>query len=133
MGRNVREQFRYDQRARSSGGRDRTRFAQRRRDARARQRPRSSPGACRSQKRAAAEPLARAATASIENPFSALDREGFRALASRLDINAAFLSKLRDRNIDPVTIPGEYCRHVAEEMDEDIEIMAAHLYAPRGK
>jgi len=83
-----------------------------------------------SQKRAAAEPPARAATASIQNPFSALDREGFRALAARLDINAAFLSKLRDRNIDPVTIPPGYYRRVAEEMDEDIEIMTAHLYAP---
>lgn len=83
-----------------------------------------------SQKQAAAEPPARAATASIQNPFSALDREGFRALVSRLDINAAFLSKLRDRNIDPVTIPRGYCRHVAEEMDEDIETMTSHLYAP---
>lgn len=83
-----------------------------------------------SQTRAAAEPPARAATASITNPFSALDRGGFRALASRLDINAAFLSKLRDRNLDPVTIPRGYCRHVAEAMDEDIEIMTAHLYAP---
>jgi len=83
-----------------------------------------------SQKRAAAEPPARAATASIQNPFSALDREGFRKLASRLDINAAFLSKLRDRSIDPITIPRGYSRHVAEEMDEDIEVMSAHLYAP---
>lgn len=83
-----------------------------------------------SQKRAAAEPPARAVTASIQNPFSSRDRAGFRALASQLDINAAFLSKLRDRNIDPATIPRGYCRHIAEEMDEDIETMAAHLYAP---
>jgi hypothetical protein len=83
-----------------------------------------------SQKRAAADSPVRAATASIQNPFSALDREGFRGLASRLDINAAFLSKLRDRNIDPITIPGGYSRHVAKEMDEDIEVMTAHLYAP---
>ena len=50
-----------------------------------------------SQKRAPS-PAARAATASVANPFSALDRDGFRALASRLDINTALLSKLRDRH-----------------------------------
>jgi len=35
----------------------------------------------------AATPPARAATASVENPFAALDRPGFRALVSQLDIN----------------------------------------------
>ena len=85
-----------------------------------------------SQKRAASEPPARAATASITNPFSALNRDGFRALALQLDINTAFLSKLRDRNIDPITFPRGYCRHVADEMDEDFEMMTAHLYAPQG-
>jgi hypothetical protein len=78
----------------------------------------------------AATPPARAATASVANPFAALDRASFRALASHLDINTAFLSKLRDRNIEPVTIPGGYRRHVAEEMDEDLEALSAHLYAP---
>jgi len=79
----------------------------------------------------AATPPARAATASVENPFAALDRQGFRALASRLDINSAFLSKLRDRTIEPISIPKTYCRHLAEEMDEETEAMAAHLYAPQ--
>jgi hypothetical protein len=74
-----------------------------------------------SQKRAAAESPARAATASIQNPFSALDRAGFRALASQLDINAAFLSKLRDRNIDPGTIPA----HISERcVIDDVIAMA---------
>jgi hypothetical protein len=81
------------------------------------------------QKRAV-EPPARAATASVANPFADLDRGGFRALASRLDINSAFLSKLRDRMIEPTTIPNGYCRHVAQEMDEDFEALTAHLYAP---
>ena len=79
----------------------------------------------------AATPPARAATASVENPFTTLDRQGFRALASRLDINSAFLSKLRDRTIEPISIPKAYCRHLAEEMEEEIEAMAAHLYAPQ--
>ena len=84
----------------------------------------------RRQLRAATSP-ARAATASVENPFATLDRPGFRALASRLDINSAFLSKLRDRTIEPISIPKTYCRHLAEEMDEETEAMAAHLYAPQ--
>lgn len=79
----------------------------------------------------AATPPARAATASVENPFAALDREGFRALTSQLDVNSAFLSKLRDRTIEPISIPKAYCRHLAQEMDEDADAMAAHLYAPQ--
>ena len=79
----------------------------------------------------AATPPARAATASVENPFAALDRQGFRALVSQLDVNSAFLSKLRDRTIEPISIPRAYCRHLAQEMDEDTDAMAAHLYAPQ--
>ena len=74
---------------------------------------------------------ARAATASVENPFAALDRPGFRALVSQLDVNSVFLSKLRDRTIDPISIPKAYSRHLALEMDEDIDAMAAHLFAPQ--
>ncbi|MGH6678803.1 MAG: hypothetical protein ACREDL_07680, partial [Bradyrhizobium sp.] len=55
----------------------------------------------------------------------------FRALAARLDINSAFLSKLRDRTIEPISIPKTYCQYLAEEMDEETETMAAHLYAPQ--
>jgi hypothetical protein len=79
----------------------------------------------------AATPPARAATASVENPFAALDRQGFRSLVSQLDVNSAFLSKLRDRTIEPISIPKTYCRHLAQEMDEDAEAMVAHLYAPQ--
>lgn len=79
----------------------------------------------------AATPPARAATASVENPFAALDRQEFRALVSQLDVNSAFLSKLRDRTIEPISIPKAYCRHLAQEMDEDADAMAAHLYAPQ--
>jgi hypothetical protein len=79
----------------------------------------------------AATPPARAATASVENPFAALDRQGFRALVSQLDVNSAFLSKLRDRTIEPISVPKAYCRHLAQEMDEDAEAMVAHLYAPQ--
>jgi len=79
----------------------------------------------------AATPPARAATASVENPFATLDRQDFRSLVSRLNISNVFLSKLRDRTIEPISIPKAYCRHLAEEMDKDAEAMNAHLFAPQ--
>jgi len=82
-----------------------------------------------SRKRVSALP-AGAATLPITNPFASLNREGFRALASGLDINTVLLSKLRDRNIEPMTIPRAFCRHVAETMDKDFDELSAHLYAP---
>jgi hypothetical protein len=74
---------------------------------------------------------ARAATTSVANPFADLDRQEFRRLVSRLDVSNVFLAKLRDRTIDSLTIPKGYCRHLAEETDEDFEAMSAHLYAPQ--
>jgi hypothetical protein len=74
---------------------------------------------------------ARAATTSVANPFVDLDRQEFRRLVSQLDVSNVFLSKLRDRTIDAMTIPKGYCRHLAEEIDEDFEAMSAHLYAPQ--
>jgi hypothetical protein len=82
-----------------------------------------------SQERTAA-PSARVATTSIANPFASLDRERFRALASSIDANAVMLSKLRDRLIDPATIPRGFCDHLADEMDEPVDALIAHLYAP---
>ncbi|MCF2523217.1 hypothetical protein [Bradyrhizobium sp. G127] len=74
---------------------------------------------------------ARMATAAAVNPFVALDREGFRALASRLNVNTVLLSKLRDRQIDPATIPGRFRRHVAEEIEEPFDVIETHLCAPQ--
>jgi hypothetical protein len=76
-----------------------------------------------------AAPSARVATTPVINPFAALDRAGFRALASRIDVNTAMLSKLRDRQIDPVTIPKGFCRFAADEMDIPEETLTAHLFA----
>jgi hypothetical protein len=84
----------------------------------------------RRQARAATPPV-RAATALAVNPFATLDRAEYRVLATRLDVNSVFLSKLRDRIIDPATIPKGFCRHVADEMDEDLPRLCDHLYAPQ--
>jgi hypothetical protein len=73
---------------------------------------------------------ARGYSIAVENPFAALDRERFRTLATCVGANTVFLAKLRDRQIDPVTIPDRYCSHVADEMGEPLEVLRAHLYAP---
>ncbi|MEA2896561.1 MAG: hypothetical protein QOJ84_2176 [Bradyrhizobium sp.] len=78
---------------------------------------------------AAAAPAARAAATSVENPFVALDRDQFRALAGRINVNTVILSKLRDRQIDPDTIPGEFCRRIADELGEPLGIITTHLFA----
>ena len=79
--------------------------------------------------RAAGSP-ARAIASPVRNPFASLDREGFRALASRINANTVLLAKLRDRQIDPATMPPEFCRRIAEEMDEPLEALTGHLAAP---
>lgn len=71
------------------------------------------------------------ASASAVNLFATLDRAEYRVLATQLDVNSVFLSKLRDRIIDPETIPKGFCRHVADEMDEDLPRLCDHLYAPQ--
>jgi hypothetical protein len=75
-------------------------------------------------------PSARVATTPVANPFASLDRARFRALASSIDANAVMISKLRDRLIDPATIPRRFCDYLAEEMDEPVDALIAHLYAP---
>jgi hypothetical protein len=75
-------------------------------------------------------PQVRASTAvPAANPFAALDRNGFRALASRVHANTALLSKFRDRQIDFATIPQEYVRCVANEMAASLEDLSTHLCA----
>ena len=61
------------------------------------------------------------------NPFASLDRKGFRALASRINVNTVLLAKLRDRQIDPATMPTEFCRRIAEEMEEPLDDLTAHF------
>lgn len=83
------------------------------------------------QKRVAERPVQIAHTHSPPtNPFASLNRDSYRALASRLDINTVMLSKLRDRQIKPTTIPRGFCRYVAAGMEEDVEVLCAHFRAP---
>jgi hypothetical protein len=78
----------------------------------------------------AAPPVRVAArVADPPNPFSSLDRRGFRALAERLHANPVFVCKLRDRQIDPDTIPLTFQQRVADELETPLELVQAHFAA----
>ena len=69
----------------------------------------------------AAKPEAPATKATGEsgelaNLLGSLDRKSFKALAVDLNINNVFLIKLRDRQIDPTTIPNGFRSFVARKL-----------------
>lgn len=79
---------------------------------------------------ASGEPDARRMTAGDEpNPFLGLSRAEFRALATQLNANTVFVSKLRDRQIDPATMPQAFRMRVAQELNVPLEVMVAHFEA----
>ena len=61
------------------------------------------------------------------NPFEALSQGEFRDLRSRLDVSTVFIAKLRDRQIDPNTIPNGFSQRVADELDEPIGVVVEHF------
>jgi hypothetical protein len=82
--------------------------------------------------RSVGQTKARAASGPVEppNPFSGLSRQEHRALAERLGANAAFVNKLRDRQIEPGTVPAGFQRFLAGELNAPFEVVVAHLAAP---
>jgi hypothetical protein len=72
----------------------------------------------------------RAAIEIVQNPFASFDRNGFRTLASGSNANTALLSKLRDRQIDPDTIPEGFCTELAARMGLSPALLLAHFRAP---
>jgi hypothetical protein len=69
------------------------------------------------------------ASPSVENPFAALDRTAFRALANRLDVSTLFVTKLRDRQIDPNTMTVGFRKRVADELSVPLDVLVAHFAA----
>lgn len=65
----------------------------------------------------------------VENPFSDLGREEFRALAEGIGANTVLVAKLRDRQIDPRRIPDGFKRHVSKALEVPVEVLTAHLEA----
>ena len=64
-----------------------------------------------------------------ENPFSDLGRRQFRAVAERIGANTVLVAKLRDRQIDPTTIPDGLKRRISNELDVPVHLLSAHLEA----
>ena len=70
-------------------------------------------------------------TSALVNPFEALRQNEFRDLASRLDVNPVFILKLRDRHIDPDTIPSGFRQRVVDELKVPIDVVSAHFAGPQ--
>lgn len=70
-----------------------------------------------------------ATSADAPNPFLALPRQEFRGLAARLNANAVFVGKLRDRQIDPRTMTPGFQQRVAEELKAPLDVVVAHFAA----
>ena len=67
--------------------------------------------------------------ADAPNPFSGLSRHEYRAFAARLNANAVFVGKLRDRQIDPATMTPGFQRRVADELKAPLDVVVAHFAA----
>jgi hypothetical protein len=66
------------------------------------------------------------------NPFSGLSRQEFRDLAARMGTTTVFVSKLRDREIEPDTLTTGFREYAAAEINVSVEVLNAHLNAMRG-
>jgi hypothetical protein len=64
------------------------------------------------------------------NPLSALTKAEFRELATRLNANSVFLMKIRDRQIEPATVPAGFSQRLAVELLVPPEVIASHFAAP---
>ena len=77
----------------------------------------------------AKKPSTGAEFADTHNPFLSLPRKEFREFASRLNANAVFVSKLRDRQINPATMTQGFQKRVADELEVPLDVVVAHFAA----
>ena len=78
----------------------------------------------------AAEATSRSADVDdAPNPFLSLTRSEFRAFASRLNANAVFVAKLRDRQIEPNTMTTGFHKRVADELNAPLDVVVTHFAA----
>ncbi len=66
----------------------------------------------------------------MDNPLSNLSDERFRELASELNVNRLFLSRLRDCSIQVATIPQRFLSVVAQALTVSVEGLTSALEAP---
>ena len=69
---------------------------------------------------------------SVDNPFEGLNRQEFRAFSKQIGANPVFVAKLRDRQIEPDTVPEGFKRHLADELDVPCNMIDAHFSASGG-
>lgn len=67
----------------------------------------------------------------VENPFTKLERQEFRALAKRLDVSTVFLVKMRDRQIACETMTAGFVRYLAEELPFPQDLLTRHFAGSR--
>lgn len=68
---------------------------------------------------------AEVSNAEVENPFASLDRKQFRALATAMDANTAFLCKLRDCLIDPQTMSDGFLQLLGDKLAVSVDLLRA--------
>jgi hypothetical protein len=64
---------------------------------------------------------------SLMNPFAKLNPTAFKSLAKRLDITNLLLVRLRDRAIEPMTIPIRFIQKLADELEVTVDAVLAFL------
>lgn len=65
--------------------------------------------------------------APLINPFAKLNPTAFKSLAKRLDITNLLLVRLRDRAIEPMTIPMRFVQKLADELEVTVDAVLAFL------
>lgn len=68
--------------------------------------------------------------ADAPNPFAELSRAAFRTLVDRIGANSVFVAKLRDRQVEPDTIPVGFLQCLADALDISPDLLTAHFAAP---
>lgn len=61
------------------------------------------------------------------NPFKNLNRQEFREFAKRLNVNLVFVTKLRDRQIDPSSMSNGFIELIANDLPIHKDVLVAHL------
>ena len=64
------------------------------------------------------------------NPFTGLIGGKLTSLKQRIRANSVFVMKLRDRLVDPSTIPAELTRVIADELGVSVAIVQDHWTGP---
>lgn len=67
---------------------------------------------------------------STENPFANLDRKSFRNFSKEINATPTFVTRLRDRQIKPETIPSSFVERISQKLNKPYEVVMRHFQAP---